>query len=231
MPGVFLALFLGDKRFKEIFYTLALTLLLFVAGIFYFPGPFGDNLKALLTNLKMYQEIYVIGQEGFPFGHSLFGLLKFIYQHLVPVGFEDPMNIQWLSMIYFWAAMIIFALIIFYIVWGKEEFWKKVALLVFSMNLLPHVSGDYKLLYVFIPLYLFLKQNGSEEENIAFSLIFALLLIPKAYYPLGPSGVNISVVLNPLIMLVGMLIILGNGLKARGGKQWSGQGSVSGVGS
>jgi hypothetical protein len=123
MPGVFLALFLADKKFKEIFYTLALTLLLFAAGVFYFPGSFGDNLKALLTNLKMYQEIYVIGQGGFPFGHSLFGLLKAIYQHLVPVGFEDPMNIQWLSGVYFWAAVVIFAVIILYIVWGKEEFW------------------------------------------------------------------------------------------------------------
>jgi hypothetical protein len=104
------------------------------------------------------------------------------------------------------------------------------------MNLLPHVSGDYKLLYVFIPLYLFLKENGPGEEDFAFSLIFGLLLIPKAYYSFGPSGPNISVVLNPLIMLVGMLIILGSGIrsryaKARGGNQWSNQRAVSAVGS
>jgi hypothetical protein len=213
-PAVFLVLFLGEKRFKEILITLALTLLLYVTGILWFPGSFGDNLHALVNNLKMYQEIYVIGPEGWAFGHSLFGLLKVIYQHLAPSDFENLLNIQRLSTIYFWGAMIIFVLVALYFVWGKEELWKKITLLVFAMNLLPHVSGDYKLLYVFIPLYLFLGQKGSIEDDMAFCLIFGLLLIPKTYYPMNPSGLNIGVVLNPLIMLVGMLLILGKGIRA-----------------
>ena len=233
-PGVFLVLFLADRRFKAILYTLALTLFVFGAGIFWFGGPFWENLNALLTNLKMYQEISVIGPGGLAFGHSLFGLLKMIYQHLAPGGYEDAHNIQTLSTIYSWGAMICFGLISLYLLLKKEVLWKKVTILVFSMNLLPHVSGDYKLLYVFVPLTLFLEEKGFEEDDIVFALIFGLLLVPKAYASLDPSGLNLGVVLNPLIMLAGMLLIMGKGLKGRfasramGDMKWSPHGPAMG---
>jgi len=40
-----------------------------------------------------------------------------------------------------------------YVVFIEKTFWKRAALLICALNLFPQVSGDYKLLYIFIPLF------------------------------------------------------------------------------
>jgi hypothetical protein len=179
----------------------------------------------------MYQEVSIIGHGGLAFGHSLFGLIKIIYQHLAPESFGDAGNIQRLSTIYSWGAMISLGLLSLYFIRQRDFFWKRVALLVLAMNLIPHVSGDYKLLYLFIPLSLFLGEKESEEDDIAFSLILGLLLIPKAYASFAPSGLNLGVVLNPLIMLMGVLLIMRRGIKRglAGNAREPGKGSSTGL--
>jgi hypothetical protein len=95
-----------------------------------------------------------------------------------------------------------------YVIFVEKEFWKKVALLTFAMLLFPHISADYKLLYVFIPLFLFINTQKNDKFYLFYIIMFGLLLIPKDYYIFskvisdnGSSDISIAVVLNILIML------------------------------
>ena len=63
----------------------------------------------------------------------------------------------------------------------ETDFWKKVSLLVFIMLLFPYTSADYKLLHLFIPIVLFINNKKEEKNDLIYTILFALLLIPKNY--------------------------------------------------
>ncbi len=66
-----------------------------------------------------------------------------------------------------------------YLVLVDEVLWRKVTLLVCALNLLPIVSGDYKLLYLFVPLYLFINKEELHRMDWVYAVLFSLLLIPE----------------------------------------------------
>jgi len=88
------------------------------------------------------------------------------------------------------------------------------------MNILPHVSADYKLIHVFIPLFLFINKTETDNHDLSFIVIFSLMLISKSYYyfqfepslQIVPYVVNIAVILNPIIMGIGVFTIVFSGL-------------------
>jgi hypothetical protein len=105
----------------------------------------------------------------------------------------------------------------------EKEFWKKVALLVFSMLLFPHVSADYRLIHLFVPLYLFINKSNDDSHDLAYVIIFSSLLITKSYYyyrfdprtGIVPFSTDLSVILNPAIMISGILLIICTGINSR----------------
>jgi hypothetical protein len=111
--------------------------------------------------------------------------------------------------------------VVLYVILMEKEEWKKVALLIFSMLLLPTISADYKLLYVFIPLFLFINKEHQSNLDILYLLLFGLLLIPKDYYFFinihsdanGRHDISIAVVINILTMLIMSILIMVNGIK------------------
>jgi len=52
-------------------------------------------------------------------------------------------------------ALVSLATVVAYPVFVEKQFWKKTALAICALNLFPLVSGDYKLLHIFIPMFLF----------------------------------------------------------------------------
>jgi hypothetical protein len=99
--------------------------------------------------------------------------------------------------------------------------WKQVALLIFSFNLLPYISADYKLIHIFIPMLLFINCEKESKFRLLSAILFGLLLIPKAYYHFsgivsaesGAPDISISIIINPLIMLIFTIAIMYEGLR------------------
>jgi hypothetical protein len=121
-------------------------------------------------------------------------------------------------------VFVVFLLTGWYIVKIERDTWRKVALLVLVMLLFPHVSFDYKLLHLFIPLFLFINAEHRSDDDAFYALVFALLLVPKAYFTLFPdirtnysTGVSISVLVNPLLMLLMGYAIVRDGLRMHSG--------------
>lgn len=209
-PAVFLILFLAERKFREIFYTLGLVLVFNLAALLTFKEGIISRLQVQMENIRNYGHVYQLGDLGLPFGHSLWGLFKESIYNLKGYSQSGELIRQSYN-VYPFVALLLFLFVTLYIIFIEKEFWKKVLLIVISMNLLPYVSPDYKLLYFFIPLYLFINSRKKDRYDMIYIVLFALLLIPKSYLQGKTTDISISVILNPLIMMVlaGLVIISG----------------------
>lgn len=220
-PAVFLILYLGDKRYKEVVYISLLALAISIAGYAFLENGLIKNIQDHLINLALYNRDYAIGNGGLAFGHSLYGLVKFFMAYCAPLFYIH--NISHIFKVYSVVSFAIFFYITWYLLKVETVFWKKIALLVFCMDLLPHVSADYKLLYLYLPIFLFIDAKESSCFDGCYAVVFALLLMFKSYWyfqfapeaQIVPFSVNTSVVLNPILMLVAIGFILYQGLSRR----------------
>lgn len=207
---VFLLLFLSDKRYKPLFFCVFLVLLSHAVSLIFLEGGMLGNIKAMIGNQEQYVLHYVIGDEGLYCGNSLFGMGKYM---LYGLGLAFPGDKT--SYVFLWyrlccfIAVLLFVLGGYHVVFREKVLWRKVAVLVFFMDLLPLVSGDYKLLHLFIPLYLFINSEESYWNSLFYTLMFGLLLVPKAYIHLNVlAEASSTVLLNPLLMLAGFFGIV-----------------------
>jgi hypothetical protein len=86
-----------------------------------------------------------------------------------------------------------------------------VALLALAMNLFPYVSADYKLLYVMLPLYMFLNSPERSRWDYTYAVLLALLLAPKNFGHIATPaaiGGSMGIILNPALMMALMTLIV-----------------------
>ncbi len=222
-PGIFLILFLSDRKYKEAVYAALLATLITIASYASFHEGFLVNVKLHLVTLHMYNNDYAIANAGLAYGNSLFGTIKILIAYLYPRSFNEIVTSLFSS--YTTATLIMFGLISTYLIILEKEYWKKIALLVFCMNLFPHVSADYKLIHLFIPLFLFINKSKSDGNDRIYVILFSLLLISKSYFyfsfdpstAITPFTTNTAVLLNPALMITGVLMIVTSGLYNRFG--------------
>ena len=212
-PLVFLVIFLSDKRYKEVLITGGLVILLTLLSLLIFQGDVATNISHFAHSLNLYNRDYVIGSGGFGYGHSLFGVLKLFFMAVIDAGTSsfDTLELIKISMRpYFIFVIILFLLISTYIIKYETELWKKMLLLVISVNLFPYVSADYKLIHFFIPLMLFFISRSDNDSYIKYSILFGLLLMPKSFYwIMSEQGyVSASIILNPLIMCMFIVFLM-----------------------
>ncbi|MGD0281873.1 MAG: glycosyltransferase family 87 protein [Dissulfurispiraceae bacterium] len=223
-PAVFIVLFLKDRKYKEAIMTLGGVLVLSVLSLLLLKDS-NITLGEITQGLAFYSKAYVEGSANSPnvacglgFGHSLFGIIRLLGQSLAPSWYFP--NIRLIMQMYMLFALGFFSLIAAYIIFIEKTVWRQAALLVFSFNLLPYVSGDHKMLYLYIPLLLFANSNEETPFNKWYIILFGLLLIPKAYYFFGglisDSGnpdISISIVISPLLLLIFCILIVYEGFK------------------
>lgn len=217
-PAAFLLLHVADKRYREAMGVILLSLLLTVAGYISLHGGIFYNLKAQLLMMENYNRHYAIGNAGLGYGNSLYGAIKLWIASYSPTHYA--ILTAKLFRLIPWVVIFIFGIISVYIVRVEKILWKKMALIVFSVCLFPHVSGDYKLLLVSLPLFLFINNAKEASTDVFYALVFILLLIPKNFYHfnfdpaagLNSDYVTFSVLVTPIIMLTAVMTIMGEGI-------------------
>lgn len=210
-PAVFLILFVADKKYKEIFLTLIAVVILSLLPLLIFDGGMSSGLDVYFGNLKasqkMYADLMILGPAGNHFGHSLLNGLRIVMGDTFP-----PM--QKIMLPYLTLSIFVFSMVSLFIIFMERVFWKRIALLVISMCLLPYTSTDYKLLHFFIPLFLFINHGKTELEksepfDLYYILFFSMLLIPKNYYYFHDNPFyTLNNVLNPIFMMALLLLIV-----------------------
>ncbi|MEA5115130.1 MAG: glycosyltransferase family 87 protein [Geobacteraceae bacterium] len=216
-PAVFLSLLISARRYKSVvlvvFYAVIITTIsmaLLKGGLIKNAGYFINHVGAVNTS-QMIQANALVQR-----GVSLYTLIKIV---LIKFGLIGSVNIGQLLAIYSYMAFALFIGLSIYLYKVNLKLWEKVFLLVSIMLLFPHLSADYKLLYLYLPLALFINEKNSDKFDITYSILFALLLIPKDYRMLrgivsdaGTSDISIAVVINILILVIMSIVIIVRGI-------------------
>ncbi len=205
-PVVLAVLLLADRRYKEIAIAAGISILATLISYATLPGGVSENIALHLRNLQLFNQIYIMRVEGMYFGCSLFGAIKFI---------SILVNSQMISTVAYAVLVAVGLLgIVIYIVFIERTFWKRTVLLICALTLFPQMSGDYKLLQFFIPMFIFINELEHESIDWLYLILFSLLLIPKDYYHLAAlPEASVSILLNPLLMLVLVILIMFTGLE------------------
>jgi hypothetical protein len=223
-PLFLVVLFVPEKKYREIGFTVALSVALTLVCLVCFKGGFLANLEFLLAGKNVYSasamgmaDVWLGNSDIVQRGVTLFTVIKVI---LIETGTIAGVNMARLMSGYVVAAVATAILVAGYVIFIEREFWKRVALLVIAMLLLQQLAADYKIIHLLIPLFLFVNSTKTTRVDPIYALIFGLLLIPKDYYllpktlsELGVHDISISILLNPAIMLLMSSLIVVDGLR------------------
>jgi hypothetical protein len=207
-PILFILIPISDKKYKEAIYCIFYTILIAIIPLFFLKGGFINNLNYILTgfeikDVSVYSDnVYKGTSEFLQPGLSLFSVLKIFN---IKFGF----NI-WNLFNYYKIIVVVIAIFsALYVTLIPTNLWKKAFIITANILILPHISFDYKLLLILPSLILFLKDEWDNKKfTYIITILFGLLLIPKAYYYLeffkspatGIHDISISTILNPILI-------------------------------
>jgi hypothetical protein len=227
-PGVYGVLLLQKRQYKASALTAAVALIVTLAAAAIFPGGIAGTMERLIGNLDNFKEHYVLSAGTIHFSSNYFAVLKLLVRI---AGADVPAVMEALRVPYIVLCLTAFAGITVYILRIEQTLWKQAALLCCAMILLPEVSFDYRLAHILLPLALFVAAPAGDVRHDRFYVaVFGLLLIPKAYAPLG-SEVTIGVLINPMLMTLMMAHIVWIGLSGRRRDEAAAQGHGAGAAS
>jgi len=210
-PILFLFLFLFKKRYKEFFFSIIITMFLVIGGFMVLKGNFFNQVVVFIQNLAFFKRDYIYANNnnfGMIQNSSLFMAMKLLFCRL---STPSLISTVLLDKIYSTISILGNIIILFFV--AKEQiFWRKIALLTFSMLLFSYVVLDYKLVFLLVPMWLFLNAKETSRFDVIYSALFGLLFIPKniiiTNYPTSLSIFSISIILNSLLLISFIVLII-----------------------
>jgi hypothetical protein len=176
-PAIFVLHLIAEKKYKNLLQVVFLTLLLSIASASMFQGGLLPNLKFVLSGFDI-QTSMLLAPDHMQNGVSLFNVVKIIMYKLSLAG---KIDMQLLLNLYFKVILVFSIILSVYVIFVEKVQWKRTTLLVFAILMFPHISGFYKLIFLFLPIYQFVNTDEIKKTDWAFSVLFALLLIPNNY--------------------------------------------------
>jgi uncharacterized membrane protein len=88
----------------------------------------------------------------------------------------------------------------------ERALWKRAFLLCSIFWISPVLSFDYRLVHVYIALLAFVADRERTRFDLAYALLFGLLLVPKSYWIVYPTVTSVSLFTAPLILAIVALI-------------------------
>jgi hypothetical protein len=218
----FLPLFLIDGMIAPILIAGGVALFISMASLIILPVQISGALNILQTNLGLYNEVYVVGNEGLYFGTSIFGFLKVLIYWLGGLfnwfSSNDQVLVFFRSIMtpYLIVTILLFTSILLIMLFYQTSMWKKTAILASCLTLLPFIGSAYRMLYFFIPLMLFLVENRQEVKDRFYAIIFGLIMIPTSYihfifnpiFLANPGETDDSVLFHPIIITIFLVSLI-----------------------
>jgi hypothetical protein len=200
----FLLLYLMKKRYKECILSILLTAFLIVGFFLIIPDNLSGEVSVFFQSLKLYKDTYTLSSTiGMGFVSSLFMPLKALFLHFS----TDKKAIDNFIIFYDYLCQFITIIMLFF-VWKEKTFWKQLTLLICNFLLLPYCTYDYKFIFLFIPIWLFINSHEKSRFDFYYLLLFALLFIPKnviidfpSIHGSVASWLSFSAIVNPIIMI------------------------------
>ena len=204
---LFLFLFLFKKKYKEFFLSIGLSSILIIGGFLVLNGDFISQINVFVADLARVSSDYVYGNNnnfGMQFCSSLFPMAKLF---LCKWGANPLISTVLLSKIYS-VFIIILSLITLVFVKREKLFSRQIALLTCNMLVCPYLIQAYKLIFLFPAIWLFVNEKVKSKFDLAYTVLFAILLIPKQILILRQihsvtmsPGFSLEIIINPIVML------------------------------
>ena len=229
--AVFLLLYLADKKYREIRIVVYLFIILpFLASVtdgWLFPAvQFSDStfafLKTAASSGNWYNTLYVLHDDGAAYCSSLYGAFKAILYFLFPHIQGGSLPVYRLFRTYFPLSLFFAGIVALYILLLEKVAWRRVTLATLSLILFPFVTADYRLIMLFIPLWMFINAKERSPHDALYAALFGLLLIPKDFFIIRRS-ISVSVIINPLLITTFMIFLVREGFGAwvgQNGEKW-----------
>jgi len=210
-PLALIVLFIKKRRYPAALSTIIFLLIFTITSYSLLQGGLIVNVRQSLSGMHQYANSYYILDNGFNFYTSLFTYVKlYIYSSLANTGLltlemvKQSMNS--VMPYYTLTTLLLYGLLALHILWKETQIWKQLLLIMGAIILLPPASADYKLIYLFIPLLLYINADYDGPFQKIYIILFMLLLIPKNYI-IFSNGLSLVSIMNP-VMLAGMILII-----------------------
>jgi hypothetical protein len=203
VPGLFLLLLISKRRYKESAGAAVVGVVVTLASLAAIGPSIGEANRSIAAGLKAFHEIYALHYRASEIGfdHSLFACIKQVLamatRHVESVDRVLP-SVSW---VYGVAASVGFGALYLLRI-RKSPLLNQLFALVIAMITLPHVSGDYTLVYLYLPwgcLLVFLvrevfpgRTRMTARQALAFLAPCAVVFTPQSYLILFPP-VTVSV--------------------------------------
>lgn len=205
-PAIFIILFLKEKKYKEFILCIIYTTLVMI-GSFIVIGGNKSNIHIALQNFNFFTDLCAKTEYGVQYSHTLWSMSNFI-NIIVKDSLLNSVYINIYTII-----IIILALsLLLYILFIEKKEWKIITILTIMMITFPHVSFDYTLIHMYIPIIYFIISNDTKNwENILYSFLFGLTIIPMNWLQTTLNNnivINIGLLIRPLILINIIVIII-----------------------
>ena len=202
--AIYLVLLLRDRKYKEAAGVLVIVVLLTVCSLAVFHGGLLANYHKWLVSMDSAMQIGVVQGSIICFSSSLFTFLS-----IIGMAFGEHWNsIPEFSTDYLLITAGIFLLAVAHLCKYNVPRWRSLSILTVAMFLLPYTTGDYRLIFLFVPLWLYCREASPSKYDLGYILLFGLLLIPKNYLALI-NDLNVGMIINPLLLLIlGYLLMI-----------------------
>jgi hypothetical protein len=202
-PALFLVLFLTASKYKELISTILITSTLTILGFLFFKGGLYANVLGYLLQINTMPIAHSLSVDGIHFSSNIWSFVRVTAQTAIP-----SISLEYLYPISTKLSLIILGIITVYVLLVEKELWKSTTLLTILCMIVPAAAYDYRLILMFVPVYLFINYSTTRGlTDIFYCVCFGLLLIPKDYIIIS-EDISISVWINPLIMFIMVGVIM-----------------------
>lgn len=219
---IFLFLFLFKGKRKMFFVSLILTAIFVFVGFLFFKGSIFSQIQTLMGSLGLYKREFIDYKGYIRIGTSdMFSTLRFLLCSLnetvsgsnlikVTSSFinKDIIPCPVLVGLYSILAPLVTSVILFF-TYKEKIFWKQIALVILCVLTFSPVVFDYKLIFLYIPMILFVNSKEKSNFDFVYTILFGVMLIPKKILMVGFTEVILfSKIVNPFIMLGFICLII-----------------------
>lgn len=217
-PGIFCLLFLIDRRYREALWFGLVAFLLTLASLLCFDNSLLFNVGHWLGNLAYFNDYFQASDDAMRFSTSIFGVVKTSFYLLHDIAWHQHAAFEAKTFMRGYGVFAGIGLLVMlaYVYCIETIFWRKLTILVCAILLLPPISYDYRLLFLYLPLYYFVNDGCAfkREQDLKYGCLLALLLIPKNYY-LIYGDVSLSSLLNVVLLVLLATSIMVSGVWAK----------------
>lgn len=188
----FSLLFLFKKKYKNLCYFLLVFCFLFFLCLYLLNIPFATFFSTLITSFNNGSFNLLKSYSIKVNYYSFFLCLYLIFNKLLlRISLYDFVFIYNYFILFFITLLLFFS-------WREKVFWKQVFIILFAISLFPYYISDFELLFVFVPIWLFINEE-KRKSDLFYTISFSFLLLPKAF----------GLYLNPflLLIIIGKIIV------------------------